>query len=120
METDTNSLEGFCHAAAIAQLDSGFFPQSHTFSVSDQSARDLLTKSRFQLCNLFPSLFSFRLPQKERGKLAEARQELKALREKGEKGLTIQGLMVVQIQRPYLWCDPFIIQVPAPNPTANA
>ncbi len=100
---DTNSLEGFCHVVAIAQLYSGFFPQSHTLSVSDQSARDLLTKSRFQLCNLYPQVyFHFDSPQKGRGKLAEARQELKARREKGAKGLTIQGLMVVQIQRPYL------------------
>ncbi len=90
---DTNSLEGFCHVVAIAQLYSRFFPQSHTFSVSDQSARDLLTKSRFQLCNLYPQVyFHFDSPQKE----------------KWEKELTIQGIVVVQIQRPYLWRDPFI------------
>ncbi len=110
METDTNSLEGFCHEATIAQIDSGSFPQLHTFFVSDQAARNLLIKSRFQLCNLYPQVyFHFDSPQKEWEKLAEARQELKARREKGEKGLTIQGLMVVQIQRPYLWRDPFII-----------
>ncbi len=40
--------------------------------------------------------------------------------EKRERGLIIQGLMVVKIQRPYLWRDPFFIRVPAPSCTANA
>ncbi len=89
--------------------------------VSDQAVRDLLMKSRFQLCNLYPQVyFYFVRTKKEREKLEEVRQELKARREKGGRGLTIQGLMVVQIQRPYLWRDPFIIQVPAPNPTTNS
>ncbi len=84
--------------------------------VSDQTARDLLMKSRLQLCNLYPQVyFRFDCTEKEREKLAEARQELKARREKGERGLIIQGLMVVEIQR-----DPLIILVPAPSPTANA
>ncbi len=78
-------------------------------------------KSRFQLCNLYPQVyFHFDRPKKEREKLADSRQELKARREKGERGLIIQGLMVVKIQRPYLWRDSLIIHVPAPSPTANA
>ncbi len=78
-------------------------------------------KSRFHLRSLYPqAYFHFDRPKKEREKLVEARQELKAHRKKGERGLTIPGLMVVQIQRPYLWRDPPITHVPAPNPTANA
>ncbi len=89
--------------------------------VSGQAAHDLLTKSRVQLHHSYLQVyFHFDHPKIEREKLAEARQELKARLEKGERGLTIQGLMVVQIQRPYLWRDPFIIHVPAPNPTANS
>ncbi len=71
-------------------------------------------------CSIDQVYFHFDRLKKERQKLAEAHQELKARREKGEGGLTIQGLMVVQIQRSLLWRDAFIIQVPAPNPTANA
>ncbi len=82
----------------------------------------MLMKSRFQLHSLYPqAYFNFDRPEKENEKLAEACQELKAHREKkGERGLTIPGLMVVQIQRPYLWRDPPNTHVPAPNPTAHA
>ncbi len=86
--------------------------------VSDQAARDLLIRSRFQLCSFYHQVyFRFDCTKKEREKLAEARQELKARREKGERGLIIQGLVVVEIQRPYLWRDPLIIHAPAPPPT---
>ncbi len=54
--------------------------------VSDQTARDLLMKSRFQLCNLYPQVyFYFDRTKKEREKLAEARKEIKARREKGKE-----------------------------------
>ncbi len=66
--------------------------------VPDQTTRDLLMKSRFKLrnphsraCRHFDRLKS------ETKKLAEAHQELKARREKGVRGLTIQGLIMVHI-----------------------
>ncbi len=76
-------------------------PRPLRVDVSDQAARGLLMKPRFQLCNLYPQVcFHFDRPKKEKEKLAEVRPELKARREKGERGLVIQGLMVVKIQRP--------------------
>ncbi len=88
--------------------------------VSDQAVRDLLMKSLFQLCNLYPQVyFHFDRPIKEREKLAEACQELNARREKGERGLTIQGHVVVKIQLLYQWHDNSLSmsQPPTPPPT---
>ncbi len=83
--------------------------------VSDQAARDLLVKSRFRLCNPYPKVyFYFGRTKKEREKLAKARHELKARREKGERELIIQCLIVVQIRRTYLWRDPF-----SPSPQSH-
>ncbi len=83
----------------------------------DQKTREVLLESRFQLCKFCPQIYiHFDSPKSEGETLGVAQQELKAR----ERGLTIQGVMVVQAQRPYLWGDPFIIQIPAPNPRDDA